>query len=86
MYLSTVSCVNIRSQSFVFNDLISCHGPFKAAKKSSLCMLKLSELINSSARYQNPRDMRFLRAGRLYFNNDVSSCAILIEKKKFYLR
>ena len=88
MYLSTVSCVNIRSQSFVFNDLISCHGPFKATKKSSLCMLKLSELINSSARYQNPRDMRFLRAGRLYFNNDdVSFCAILNEKKnKFYLR
>ena len=49
-------------------------------------MLKLSELINSSARYQYPRDMRFLRVGRLYFNSDVSSCAILIRKKnKFYL-
>ena len=30
------SCVNIRSESFVFNVLISCNGLFKATKKSSL--------------------------------------------------
>ena len=33
---------------------------------------------NLSVRYQNPRDMRFLRAGRLYFNNDVFSCAMVL--------
>ena len=38
---------------------------------------KLSQLITSSARYQNPRNMRFLRADRLYFNNDVFSCAMV---------
>ena len=40
-------------------------------------ILKLSKLITSSARYQNLRNMRFLRAYRLYFNNDVFSCAML---------
>ena len=40
-------------------------------------VLKLSKLITSSARHQNPRNMRFLRADRLYFNNDVFSCAIV---------
>ena len=40
-------------------------------------VLKLSKLITSSARYQNPRNMRFLRADRLYFNNDVFSCAMV---------
>ena len=39
--------------------------------------MKLSKLITSSARYQNPRDMRFLRADRLYFNDDVFSCAVV---------
>ena len=29
----TISCVNIRSQNFVFNVLISCHGRFKATRK-----------------------------------------------------
>ena len=32
--------------------------------------LETSKLINSSARYQNSSDMRFLRADRLYFDND----------------
>ena len=40
-------------------------------------VLKPSKLITSSARHQNPRNMRFLRADRLYFNNDVFSCAIV---------
>ena len=40
-------------------------------------VLKLSKLITSSARYQNPRNMRFLRADRLYFNNDVFSFAMV---------
>ena len=41
-------------------------------------VLKLSKLIiTSSDRYQNPRNMRFLRADRLYFNNDVFSCAMV---------
>ena len=39
-------------------------------------ILKLSKLITSGARYQNPRIMRFPRADRLYFNNDVFSCAM----------
>ena len=30
-----------------------------------------------SARYQNPRNMRFLRADLMYFNNDVFSCAMV---------
>ena len=40
-------------------------------------VLKLSKLITSSAHYQNPPNMRFLRADRLYFNNDVFSCAMV---------
>ena len=40
-------------------------------------ILKLSKLINSSARYQNQRNMRFLRGDRLYFHNDVFSCAMV---------
>ena len=54
--------------------------------------MKLSKLINSSARYQNSSNMIFLRAGRLYFNHDAFSCEtvlliiLLIENKnKFYL-
>ena len=35
-HLPTVSCVNLLSQSFVLNVLISCYGRFKATKKSSL--------------------------------------------------
>ena len=35
-HVSTVSCVSLRSQRFVFNVLISCHDRFKATKKSSL--------------------------------------------------
>ena len=77
-HVPTVSCVNLRSQSFVFNVLISCHGQFEETKKSSLRMLKLSKLINSNAGYQNPRGMRFLRAGQLYFNNGVFSCAMVL--------
>ena len=40
-------------------------------------VLKLSKLITFSAHYQNPPNMRFLRADRLYFNNDVFSCAMV---------
>ena len=36
-------------------------------------VLKLSKLFASSARHQNPRNMKFLQADRLYFNNDVCS-------------
>ena len=39
--------------------------------------MKLSKLITSTDRYQNPCNMRFLQANRLYFNNDVSSCAMV---------
>ena len=39
-------------------------------------VLKLSKLITSSARYQNPCNMRFLQADR-YFHNDVFSCAMV---------
>ena len=37
-HVPTVSCVNLRSQSFVFNVLISCHGRFEPTKKLSLRM------------------------------------------------
>ena len=78
-HVPTVSCVNLRSQSFVFNVLISCHWLFKTTKKiESAHVSKLSKLINSSARYQNWRDMRFLGAGRLYVNQDVFSCAMVL--------
>ena len=40
-------------------------------------VLNLSNLITSSARYQNPRNMRFLRVDRLYFNNDDFSCVMV---------
>ena len=40
-------------------------------------VLELSKLITWSARHQNPRIMRFLRADRLYFNNDVFFCAMV---------
>ena len=40
-------------------------------------VLQLSKLITSHARYQNPRNMKFLRADRLYFNNYVFSCAMV---------
>ena len=40
-------------------------------------VLNLSNLITSSARYQNPRNMRFLQADRLYFNNDIFSCVMV---------
>ena len=40
-------------------------------------VLKLSKPITSSARHQNPRNMRFLRADRLYFNDDVFSCVMV---------
>ena len=35
-HVPTISCVNLRSQSFVFNVFISRHGWFKATKKLSL--------------------------------------------------
>ena len=41
-------------------------------------VLTLSKLINLSARYQNSSDMRFFRAGRLYFNHDVFSFAMVL--------
>ena len=37
-HVPTVSCVNLQSQSFVFNVLINYHGRFKVTKKSSMCM------------------------------------------------
>ena len=37
-HVSTVNCVNLRSQSFVFKFLNSCRGWFKATIKSSLRM------------------------------------------------
>ena len=40
-------------------------------------VLNLSKLITLRAFYQNPRNMRFLRAERLYFNNDVFSCEMV---------
>ena len=40
-------------------------------------VLKLSKLITLRVFYQNPRNMRFLRAERLYFNNDVFSCEMV---------
>ena len=40
-------------------------------------VLKLSKLITLRVFYQNPRNMRFLRAERLYFDNDVFSCAMV---------
>ena len=46
-------------------------------KIESAHVLKLSKLITSSTHYQNLRNMRFLRADRLYFNNDVLSCAMM---------
>ena len=40
-------------------------------------VFKLSKLITLSASYQNPCNMRFLRADQLYFNNDVFSYAMV---------
>ena len=40
-------------------------------------VLKLSKLITFSARYQNPRNVKFLRADRLYFNNDETLSLVL---------
>ena len=40
-------------------------------------VLKLSKLVTSSARYQNPCNMIFHRADRLYFDHDVFSCAVV---------
>ena len=40
-------------------------------------VLVLSKHITSSARHQNPRNMRFLRADQLYFNIDVFSYAMV---------
>ena len=37
-YVPTVICVNLQSQSFVFNVLISFHGQFKLTKKLSFRM------------------------------------------------
>ena len=37
-----------------------------------------SKAWNSSARYQNSSDVNFFRAGRLYFNPDVFSCAMAL--------
>ena len=41
-------------------------------------VLKLSRLINSSVCCQNSVDVRFLQLGRLYFNYDVFSCAMML--------
>ena len=76
-HVPTVNCVNLRSQNFVFNVLISCHGRFKATKYRAAHVLKLSKL-NSSAPYETSSDIRFLQVGRLYFNHDVFSCAIVL--------
>ena len=47
--------------------------------------MKLSKLSNSSARYQNPHDMRFIM--QLYFNNDILPYVnyILIENKNYFI-
>ena len=37
-HVPAVGCVNLQTQSFIFNVLISFHGRFKATKKSSLYM------------------------------------------------
>ena len=37
-HVSSVSYVNLESQNFVFNALISCHARFKATKKLNLRM------------------------------------------------
>ena len=66
-HVPTVSCINLQSQWFVFNVFISFDH-----------VLKLSKLINSSARYQNSNDMRFLWGGRLYFNHEAFSCAMVL--------
>ena len=92
-HVFSVSYVNLRSQNFVFNASISCHARFKAKKKiESAHVLKLSKLINLRPHYQNRRDMRFLQAGQLCFNNDVFSYAMVLviiifikNKNKLYL-
>ena len=40
-------------------------------------VLNLSKVITSSARYQNPRNMRFLRVDQLYFSIDDFSCVMV---------
>ena len=74
-YAPTVSCVNFRSQSFVFNVLISCHGRSEATKKLSLRMSW--NYWNSSTRAPVIKITWFL-AGRLYLNNEVFSCAMVL--------
>ena len=37
-HVPAINSVNLQSQNFVFDVLISCHGRFKATKKSSLPM------------------------------------------------
>ena len=37
-HVPTISRVNLQSQNFISNVLISCHGRFKASKKQSWCM------------------------------------------------
>ena len=47
-------------------------------KQQHAHVLKLSKLINLSDRYQNSSDMKFLQAGRSYFNYDFLSCAMVL--------
>ena len=64
--------------TFIFNVLITYYDRFKVTEIESVHVLKLLKLINASARYQNSSDTRFLRAGQLYFNHDVFSCAMVL--------
>ena len=43
-HILSISCFNLRSQSFIFNVLISCHGRFKATTKNraSACLFQKS--------------------------------------------
>ena len=68
-HVPTVSCVDLRSQSFVFKQL-----PWTIRNNKeieSTHVLKLSKLINSSASNQSPCDVRFLRAAQSCFTNEV---------------
>ena len=73
-HVPTVSCVNLKVKVLfsMFWSVVMVDLRQQRIKFSHV--LKLSKLINSSTHYQNSSDMRFLRAGRLYFIHDVFSC------------
>ena len=57
--------VSISEATFWFSMFWSVAMADLKQQIESAHVLKLSKLINSSAHYQNPRDMRFFGAGRL---------------------